>query len=133
MSAPHCSGRRPSALGRSPSAAWAGGWTSSSTIKVIAMLALGIRGLVVVGDGLPRAWRLLVEALLLALLTLAFVAAAERSPARRFGWLLSASTAAGLAIAAGYRFASTAPPAATATVAVFALLLIAAYGSRCTR
>jgi hypothetical protein len=132
MSAPHCSGRRPSALDCSPSAAWAGGWTSSSTIKVIAMLALGIRGLVVVVDSLPRAWRLLVEALLLALLTLAFVEAAERSPARRFGWLLSASTAAGLAIAAGYRVASAAPPAATAVAAVFALLLIAAYGSRRT-
>lgn len=69
------------------------------------MLALDIRGLVEVVDGLSLPWRHLVEALLLALLALAFVAAAARSPAHRFGWLLFASTAAGLAAAAGYRFA----------------------------
>jgi hypothetical protein len=96
---------------------------------VIAMLALGIRGLVEVVDGLPLPWRQLVEALLLALLAVSFVAAAARSPARRFAWLLSASTAAGLAIAAGYRFASTAPLAMTAAIALLVLLLIAAYGS----
>jgi hypothetical protein len=97
------------------------------------MLALGIRGLVEVVDGLPLRWRQLVEALLLALLALAFVAVAVRSPARRFVWLLSASTAAGLAIAAGYRFASTAPLVTTAAIALLALLLIASCGSRRVR
>jgi hypothetical protein len=114
----------------SPSAARAGGWASSSTIKLIVILALGIRGLIEVVDRLPLPWRHLVVALVLALLAFAFVVAAVRSPTRRFGWLLSASTASGLAIAAGYRFASTAPPATTAVIALLALLLIAAQGFR---
>jgi hypothetical protein len=97
------------------------------------MLALGIRGLVDVVDGLPLRWRQLVEALLLALLALAFVAAAARSPARRFAWLLSASTSFGLAIAAGYRFVSTDPLATTTVIALLALLIIAACGSRRVR
>jgi hypothetical protein len=117
----------------SPSAAWTGGWISSSTIKLIAMLGLGIRGLIGVVDGVPPPWRQLVGALLRALLALAFVAAAARSPGRRFGWPLSASTASGLAIAAGYRFASTAPLPTAAVIALLALSLIAVYVSRRAR
>jgi len=96
------------------------------------MLAFSIRGLVEVIDGLPLPWRQLIEVLLLALLALSFVAASTRSPARRFAWLVSASTAAGLAIAAGYRFASTAALAMTAAIALVVLLLIAAYGCQRT-
>lgn len=94
------------------------------------MLALGIRGLIEVVDDVPLPWRQLVLALVLTLLALAFVAAAARSPARRFSWLLSASTSAGLAIAAGYHVVRTAPLATTVAIALFVLLLIAAYGSR---
>jgi hypothetical protein len=111
----------------SPSAAWAGGRTSSSTIRLIAMVALGIRGLIEVVESLPLPWAQLVVTLVLALEALAFVAMAARSRARRFAWLLSASAAAGLAIAAGYRFASTGP---LAVIVLLALSLIAAYGAR---
>jgi hypothetical protein len=106
----------------SPSAAWAGGRAAPSTIKAIVMLALGVRGLVVVFDGLGRPWDRLVEALVLALLALAFVAAAARSCALRFGWLLSAGTATGLAIAATYGFVVTAGSPAVAATGVMVLL-----------
>jgi hypothetical protein len=106
-----------------PSAGWAGGGAQSATIKAIVMLALGLRGLVEIIDGLGGPWRHLVEALLLALLALAFFAAAVRSGARRFGWLLSASVAVGLAIAAGYNFVSTADTAAVEETSAGVLLV----------
>jgi hypothetical protein len=112
----------------SPSAGWAGGRAQPATIKAIVMLALGIRGLVEIIDGLGGPWRHLVEALLLALLALAFFAAAVRARDHRFGWLLSTSVAAGLAIAAGYGFVSTASTAAVAeTGAVLLLGILLAF------
>jgi hypothetical protein len=96
------------------------------------ILALAIRGLVEIIDSLGGPWRHLVEALLLALLALAFLAAAVRSCVGRFGWLLSASVAAGLAIAAGYSFVSTASTAAvaeTGAVVLLGILLAFACGS----
>jgi hypothetical protein len=115
----------------SPSVAWAGGRAAPSTIKAIVMLALGVRGLVVVFDGLEQPWDRLVEALVLALLALAFSAAAARSCALRFGWLLSASTATGLAIAAAYGFvvtAGTAAVAATGVILLLGILVVCARG-----
>jgi hypothetical protein len=102
----------------------------SSTIRLIAMVALGIRGLIELVEGLPLPWAQLVVTLVLALQAVAFVAVAARSRTRRFAWLLSASAAAGLAIAAGYRFASTGPLATNAVIVLLALSLIAAYGAR---
>jgi hypothetical protein len=78
----------------SPSAARAGGDAQHSTIKVIVMLALGIRGLVEIIERPGAPWRPLFEAILFALLALAFFSAAPRSCGRRFPWLLSASAAA---------------------------------------
>lgn len=95
-----------------PSAGWAGGLAQPATIKAIAMVALAVGGLVHIIDNLEGPWRHPVEALLLALLAVAFVAAAVGSPAHRFGWLMSASVAAGLAFATGYSFVSTASTAA---------------------
>lgn len=115
----------------SPSAARAGGRAQSSTIRTIVMLALSLRGLVEVVDGLEAPWRRLAEALVLTLLALAFLAAAARSADRRLGWLLSASATIGLALAAGYSFASTAgtaPVAATGAVVLLGIVLMAAYG-----
>jgi hypothetical protein len=106
----------------SPSAGWAGGWAELATIKAIVMLALGVCGLVEIVDVFGGPWRHLVEALLLALLALVFFAAAARSCVRRFGWLLSANAAAGLAIAAGYSFVSTASTAAVAQTGAVVLL-----------
>lgn len=114
-----------------PSAGWAGDRAQPAAIKAIVMLALGIRGLVEIIDGVGDPWRHLVEALLLALLALAFFAAAVRSCVRRLAWLLSASVAAGLAIAAGYSFvntASTAAVAETGAVVLLGILLAFACG-----
>jgi hypothetical protein len=105
-----------------PSAGWAGGVAQPATIKAIVMLALGVRGLVEIIDVFRGPWRHLAEALLLALLAVAFFAAAVRSRVHRFGWLLSADVAAGLAIAAGYSFVSTASTAAVAETGAVVLL-----------
>jgi hypothetical protein len=116
----------------SPSVTRAGGGAQAATIKVIVVLTLAIRSLVEVIDGLGSPWRPLVDALLLALLALAFFAAATRSCDRRFGWLLSAAAAAGLAIAQGYGFvtaASTATVTATGVVVLLGILLMCAFGS----
>lgn len=94
------------------------------------MVALAVGGLVEIIDGLGGPWRDLIEALLLALLAVAFLAAAVGSPVHRFGWLMSASVAAGLAIAAGYSFVSTASTAAveeTGAVVLLGILLAFAW------
>lgn len=114
------------------SARWAGGGAQHATIKTIVMLALAVRGLVGIIDDLGGPWRHLVETLLLGLLALAFVAAAARSCVRRFPWLLSASAASGLAIAASYSFVSTASTAEvveTGAVVLLGILLALACGS----
>jgi hypothetical protein len=105
-----------------PSAGWAGGVAQPSTIKAMVMLALGIRGLGEIIDVVGGPWRHLVEAFLLALLALAFFAAAARSCVRRFSWLLSANVAVGLAIAAGSSFVGTASTGAVAETVVVVLL-----------
>jgi hypothetical protein len=115
----------------SPSAARAGGRAQLSTINAIVMLTLSVRGLIEVIDGLGPLWGHLAEALILGLLALAFSAAAARSSALRFGWLLSATTAAGLAIAAAYGFvamAGAAAVAATCAVVLLGILVICARG-----
>lgn len=114
------------------SAGWAGGGAQPATIKTIAMLALAARGLVGVIADLGGPWRHLVEALLLGLLALAFFAAAPQPSVHRFSWLLSASVALGLAIAAGYSFvsaASAAEVAETGAVVLLGILLALACGS----
>lgn len=88
--------------------------------------------LIDVVDGLDRPWRWLVEALLLALLALAFFVAAQRSRDQRFGWLLSSSVAAGLAIAASYNLLDAAAiPAvpAAGVVIIIAIMLFLTWGA----
>jgi hypothetical protein len=120
----------------SPSAARAGGRAQPSTINTIVMLTLSVRGLIEVIDALGPPWGHLAETLILGLLALAFSAAAARSCALRFGWLLSATTAAGLAIAAAYAFVVTAGPAAVAgigAVVLLGILVICARGCALVR
>lgn len=96
------------------------------------MLALAASGFFGLVDDLGGPWRHLVEALLLGLLALAFLAAASRSCLRRFPWLLSASAASGLAIAAGYSFVSTASTTEvveTGAAGLLGILLALACGS----
>jgi hypothetical protein len=106
----------------SPSAAQAGGRAQASTINAIVMLTLSVRGLIEVMDALGPPWSHLAEALILGLLALAFSAAAARSCALRFGWLLSAAPAAGLAIAAAYGFVVTAGAVAVSAIGAVVLL-----------
>lgn len=86
-----------------------------------------------VNDGLHFPWGWMVATLLLALVALGCFVTAQRSYDHRFGWLLSASVAAGLAIAHLYNFiaAAAAPAIPTAGLSVFiALLLFVARGTR---
>ena len=83
-----------------------------------------VLGLIDVIDSVDVRWSSVITTLLLALLTLAFVFAAQRCPDRRFSWLLSASVAAGLTIAEAYTLATTTPAACAAVVAVCIAVLI---------
>ena len=72
---------------------------AGANARAILTLALAGIGLINLIGGLGPPWSSLVTTLLLALAARAFFAAAQRSTDRRFAWLLSASIAAGLAIA----------------------------------
>lgn len=73
-------------------------------------LALAAFGLISIIDSLGSLWSSLVTTLLLALSARVLFAVAQRSPDKRFAWLLSASVAAGLTIADTYATASSALP-----------------------
>jgi hypothetical protein len=91
-------------------------------------LASGMCGVLGVAGGLERSERWLLESVLLAVLAIRFLAAA-RCAGNRFGWLLSGSVAAGLAIAATCNLigATTTPALPVAGVVIFiaAMLLFA--------
>jgi hypothetical protein len=105
------------------------GMCRSDDVRTILTLALAARGLIDVVDGLARPWDRLVVTLLLALLTLGFLAGARRSGDRRLSWLLSAAIAAGLSIAAFYDLMATAAPA-TCFMVLVTLALLVARGAR---
>jgi hypothetical protein len=92
---PRSTGRAPVPL--SPLAAHATSARAGLTV------ALGAYGLVDVVEDLGAPWTWLVQTLVLALLALGFVVAAQRSPDHRPGWLLSGAVAVGLAITAFYK------------------------------
>lgn len=77
-------------------------------------------------------WRWLFQTLLMALLAVRFFIASQRCHDKRMGWLLSASAAAGLAIAGLYNFVeegATNAVLATAAVVFAATLLFAVRGA----
>jgi hypothetical protein len=91
------------------------------------VLPPGLRAEVNGRHHLPWGW--LIATLLLALLAVGFVVAARRFDDHRFGWLLSGSVAAGLAIADFYNFIDMADapvlPAAALVAGIGILLLVA--------
>jgi hypothetical protein len=99
------------------------------------MLALATTGLIEVIAGLGAAWRWLAQTLLLALLALGMVVAAQRSDDRRFAWLLSGGVAVGLAIAAFYNLivALAAPALPVAGAAIFIAIVLFFLRRRGTR
>ncbi len=78
--------------------------------------------------GYDVAWGWLIASLLLALLALGFVVGAQRFHDKRVGWLLSASVAAGLAMAYLYNFihatVTSAIPAAGFVVFIAILMCV---------
>jgi CHASE2 domain-containing sensor protein len=104
----------------------------AASVRAILTLALGVRGLIDVVDGLDVPWRSLVETLLLALLAFGLFMAAQRSYDQRIGWLMAGSIAAGLAIGAFYNFINAgAIPLTPAAgfVVLIAILLFAICGA----
>jgi hypothetical protein len=92
------------------------------------MLRFGARGIIEIINDVGASWR----KLLIPVLALAFLDARARSCDRRFAWLLSASVATGLAIAAGYSFVRTSGTAQltpTGVVLLLAILLVSANRS----
>jgi hypothetical protein len=108
--------------GRSPtcSSSWASlRYSHAANARVIFTLTLAALGLYNCIDSLGLPWSSLVTTLLLALLALAFFVVAHHSHDKRFGWLLSASVATGLAIADYYNLINVAPAAAAAVLVTF--------------
>jgi len=121
---PHHHSRRRSAT-RHTAARWTVLDAHAASVPATLILALVAIGLIAL-DAFEGAWRWLVEMLLLALLALAFFVAARRSDDQRFAWLLSASVAAGLAIAAFYNLilATATPALPVAGVATFVAITL---------
>ena len=95
----------------------------ATQILTLLLVAAGVIGLT---GGFGGAWRWVAQTLLLALLALAFLVAAQRSHDRRFAWLQSASVAAGLTIAAFYHLmlATATPALPVAGVATFVAITL---------
>ena len=72
---------------------------AAANARTTVTLTLAALGLIDVIDDLGVPWSPLATTLLPTALAVGFFAAAQRSHHKRFAWLLSASTAAGLAIA----------------------------------
>ncbi len=85
------------------------------------MAAIGLLNAI---DSLGVPWDSLLTTLLMALLALAFFAAAQRSHDKRMGWLLSASVATGLTIAYFYTLINTAAAAAGAAAVLIAFIAV---------
>jgi hypothetical protein len=107
--------------------------THAASARGTLTLALSACGLIHVVDSLSRPGRWLVQALLMALLAVGLSGVARRSSEMSFGWLLSGSVAAGLAIAATYNLIQAAvTPAlpATGAVIVAAVILLVVHAGR---
>jgi hypothetical protein len=81
-----------------------------ASARATVTLALGAYGLLDAVERLGGPWAGMVQTLLLALLAVGFLVAAQHSADHRLGWLLSGAVAVGLAIAA---FSSAIDAAAT--------------------
>jgi hypothetical protein len=102
---------------------------AAGTARATLTLALAAFGLINIIDSLGAPWSSFGTTLLLVLSARVLFAAAQRSPDKRFAWLLSASVAAGLSIADTYNLITSTPPARAAVVAVcIASLLLIARG-----
>jgi len=78
-------------------------------------------------------WWWLSQTLLLTLLALGFLAAAQHFFDRQFAWLLSASFAGGLAIADFYNLIATAATPAAAAVGFIILIVIMLFARSAVR
>lgn len=87
-------------------------------------------GLLNVIDSLGVPWGSLLATLVMALLALAFFAAAQHSSDKRMGWLLSASVAAGLTIADFYNLINAAAAAAVLVTFIAVLLFVVRDATR---
>jgi len=98
---------------------------ATGNARALLTLALAALGLITVMGDLDVPWSSVSATLLLTLLARAFFVAAQRSDDRRFSWLLSASVAAGFAMATVYDLVSAAPATwAAVLVACMALLVV---------
>ena len=78
-------------------------------------------------------WWWLSQTLLLTLLALGFLAAAQHFVDKRIAWLLSASIAGGLAIASFYNLIATAATPVVPAVGFIILIAILLFASRAAR
>lgn len=101
-----------------------------ASARAVLILTLAALGLISVTDSRSIPWSSVVITLLLALLALAFFGAAQHSHEQRFGRLLSASVATGLAIADFYNLITTAPAASVAVLITFTAILLLVVCSR---
>jgi Flp pilus assembly protein TadB len=93
--------------------------SAAANVRAAITLSLAVFGLINVIDGLGDPWSALITTLLMTQLALAFLGAARHTHHKRFSWLLSASAAAGLAIAECYNLVNTAPVAWAVVVVTF--------------
>lgn len=97
---------------------------ATGNARALLTLALAALGLITVIGSLDVRWSSVSGTLLLVLLARAFFLAAQRSPDRRFSWLLSASVAAGFAMATVYDLVRSAPATCAAVLVACTVSLV---------